>query len=132
KSFAEEAGIRENAAVELSLDEGKLVIRPAVPKAPTLAELLEGVTDENRPGEWGTGPAVGKEVWGSARQPTSRDAVMLYGSHSVHGLGTRRPAAAQHWSCHHRLTTAGSAWHYSARSQVSKKAIRSRCRCQTN
>ncbi len=63
KSFAEEAGLHEDAAVELSLVEGGLVVQPITPQPLTLAELLRGITDENLPGEWGTGPAVGKEVW---------------------------------------------------------------------
>ena len=63
KAFAAEAGIREDAPVELSLHEGKLIIQVLAPKPLTLGELLRGVTDENLPGEWDTGPAIGKEVW---------------------------------------------------------------------
>ncbi len=32
KSFAEEAGLREDAAVELSLAEGRLVVQPIIPQ----------------------------------------------------------------------------------------------------
>ena len=63
KSFAVEAGIREDAPVSLSLVQGKLVIQPLPEEALTLEELLRGVTDENLHGEWDTGPAVGKEIW---------------------------------------------------------------------
>jgi antitoxin MazE len=63
KSFASEAGLREDTSVELSLVKGKLVIRPLAEPAPTLQELLRDVTDENLHAEWDTGPAVGKEVW---------------------------------------------------------------------
>jgi antitoxin MazE len=63
KSFAEEAGLRANSAVELSLVDGSLLVQPVFPESPTLEELLLGVTDENVPGEWDTGPARGKEVW---------------------------------------------------------------------
>jgi antitoxin MazE len=62
KSFAEEAGLHADAAVELSLVAGRLVVQP-IPPPLTLEELLRGITDENLPGEWNTGPAVGKEVW---------------------------------------------------------------------
>jgi antitoxin MazE len=63
KAFAAEAGLREDAPVELSLREGAIVIQP-VPRAPlTLDELLRGVTDQNLHGEWNTGPAVGREAW---------------------------------------------------------------------
>jgi antitoxin MazE len=60
-SFAAEVGLHANAAVELSLVDGKLVVQPVAPQLPSLEELLRGVTDDNRPGEWDTGPAVGKE-----------------------------------------------------------------------
>jgi antitoxin MazE len=63
KSIAVEAGLRADAAVELSLVEGTLVVQPITPQPLTLADLLRGITDENLPGEWDTGPAVGKEVW---------------------------------------------------------------------
>ena len=63
KSFAAEAGLHADAAVELSLVGGTLVVQAVKPQPLTLDELLRGVTDENCPGEWDTGPAVGKEVW---------------------------------------------------------------------
>lgn len=63
KSFAEEAGLQADAAVELSLVEGRLMVQPLTPQPLTLEELLRGVTDENLPVEWDTGPAAGKEVW---------------------------------------------------------------------
>lgn len=63
KSFAAEAGIHADAAVELSLVDGILIVQPITPQPLTLDQLLRGVTDENLPGEWDTGPAVGKEVW---------------------------------------------------------------------
>ena len=63
KSFAAEAGLQAGAAVELSLVEGTLVVQAITPQPLSLDELLRGITDENLPGEWRTGPAVGKEVW---------------------------------------------------------------------
>jgi antitoxin MazE len=63
KSFAVEAGLCANAAVELSLVDGALVVQPVTPEPLTLDELLRGVTDDNIPREWDSGSAVGKEVW---------------------------------------------------------------------
>ena len=63
KSFAEEAGLRANGAVELSLVAGTLVVQPAKPQPVTLDELLRGVTKDNVPREWDTGPVAGKEAW---------------------------------------------------------------------
>ncbi len=62
KAFAEEAGLRANSTVELSLVDGALVVQPVAPPL-TLEELLRGVTDDNLPGEWDMGPAAGKEAW---------------------------------------------------------------------
>jgi antitoxin MazE len=63
KAFAEEAGLSEDAAVELSLDGRKIVVSALDEESLTLKELLQKVTDENLHGEWDTGPAVGKEIW---------------------------------------------------------------------
>jgi antitoxin MazE len=63
KSFAEEAGLRPDAPVKLSLSKGKLVVEPLAQKPFSLAQLLEGVTDDNLHGAWDTGPPVGKEIW---------------------------------------------------------------------
>ncbi len=63
KSFATEAGLRANAAVELSLVDGTLVVQPVRPQPLTLDELLRGITDDNIPDEWDTGKPVGKELW---------------------------------------------------------------------
>lgn len=62
KSFAEEAGLHADSTFELSLAEGSLVVQPIKPIPLSLDELLRGITDENLPGEWNTGPAVGKEA----------------------------------------------------------------------
>ena len=62
KSFAAEVGLCENLVVDLSVREGKLVVRPHGEESPSLEDLLRGVTAENLHGEWDTGPAVGKEV----------------------------------------------------------------------
>ena len=63
KSFAAEVGLHANVIVELSLVEGSLVVHPITPKPISLDQLLRGITAENLPGEWDTGPAVGKETW---------------------------------------------------------------------
>lgn len=63
KAFAAEVGLRADGAVELSLVEGTLVVQPIESQSITLDDLLRGITDENIPTEWDTGPAVGKEVW---------------------------------------------------------------------
>ena len=63
KSFAADAGLREDSPVELSLAGGKLIVQPTGSEPLSLEELLKGVTDENIHSEWDTGRPVGKEAW---------------------------------------------------------------------
>jgi antitoxin MazE len=63
KSFADEVGLKKEVPVDISLDNGKIVITPAAKLKLSLDELLEQVTEDNIHGEWETGPAVGKEKW---------------------------------------------------------------------
>ena len=63
KSFAVEVGLQKEAPVEMSLANGKLVIKPLSKRKLTLKRLLAGVRKENLHGETDTGRAVGKEVW---------------------------------------------------------------------
>lgn len=62
KSFASHVGLEPDATVELSLEEGKIIIAPATPSF-KLEDLLAGITKLNLHGETDTGPAVGKEIW---------------------------------------------------------------------
>lgn len=63
KSFAAETNLAQDAFVEMTLEGGKLVVSPLPERHARLEELLAGVTEENRPQEWVTGPAIGGEVW---------------------------------------------------------------------
>jgi antitoxin MazE len=63
KSFATETRIEQDAEVDLSIVEGKLVISPAAGPEVTLEELLARITPENRHGEFETGLSVGAEAW---------------------------------------------------------------------
>lgn len=63
KTFAHEAQLEQDAAVELLLVDGKVVMVPVAEPEFTLEQLLAGITEENRHGEVDWGPAVGKEAW---------------------------------------------------------------------
>ena len=63
RSFACEVGLQKESPVEVTLEEGKLVISPVNQKKPGLAQLLAQVTPENLHGEVETGLPVGKEIW---------------------------------------------------------------------
>jgi len=52
KPFAEGMGIGNNAPVEMSLEEGALVVKPDRERAWDLDALLAEVTDENIHAEW--------------------------------------------------------------------------------
>ena len=63
KSFAVEAGIEEDSAVELSLEKGKLTIVSSQRSRFTLKQLLAQIDKATLHQEIETGPPVGKEVW---------------------------------------------------------------------
>ena len=63
KSFAEEVRVSEGTTVDLSLEDGQLVIRVAPHEGKSLEELLAEITDSNLHGEIDTGDAVGGEIW---------------------------------------------------------------------
>ncbi len=63
KLLADEAGLKEDALVDLSLRDGEVIVSPVAGRKFTLKELLEQVTEENIHSEVKTGQAVGKEVW---------------------------------------------------------------------
>ena len=63
KAFAAEVGIDDNAWVDISLVDGKLVLMPLLDAILTLDDLLVGVTDANIHTEYDTGLADGNEVW---------------------------------------------------------------------
>ena len=63
KSFAEEAGVEAGSEVDLSVEDGDLIIRPARLPRYELKDLLGGVTAKNIHKEIGAGDPVGREVW---------------------------------------------------------------------
>jgi antitoxin MazE len=62
-AFAVEVGLAENSEVELSMEDGRLVVQPVVRMKYDLAELLSKVTPQNRHAEVDWGAPVGKEAW---------------------------------------------------------------------
>jgi antitoxin MazE len=63
KPLADEVGLEEDSAVDLFLEEGKLVIAPAMAPRYALESLLAEVTVENLHDEVDVGVAVGVEAW---------------------------------------------------------------------
>lgn len=63
KTFAEEVGFDDGSSVEMRMVKGGLLVEPSAAWAPTLDELLDGITESNRHDEVDTGPAQGSEAW---------------------------------------------------------------------
>ena len=63
KSLASEFGFESGSLVELTIEEGRLVVAPAFPWKVRLEELLGGITEANRHAEISTGSPVGNEFW---------------------------------------------------------------------
>jgi antitoxin MazE len=63
RAFAQEAGVGAGSQVDLSVQDGDLVVKPARRKTYRLKELLRKITTKNVPAEVDTGGPVGKEVW---------------------------------------------------------------------
>jgi antitoxin MazE len=62
KSVAEEAHIKENSTVRVSVSDESIVITP-VTKNAYLKELVDKITPENMHPEFDFGERVGKEEW---------------------------------------------------------------------
>ena len=63
KSFADEVGLQRDTPVEVSLADGKLIIKPVRKPNLTLKQLLSQVNAENLHEEIDTGTRVGNETW---------------------------------------------------------------------
>ncbi len=63
KPLLEQVGLKEGAEVDVKVEGNRLVIEPVRPRRYTMAELLEGFTPDDKPGEVDWGPPAGREVW---------------------------------------------------------------------
>lgn len=62
KKLADEMKIGDGDAVDVAVENGTLVVRPAR-KRYTIEELVADIRPDDRHGETDWGPPVGKEVW---------------------------------------------------------------------
>lgn len=63
RPFAEEANLREDSPVELSVRKGRITLALIEEPELSLAQLVRGITARNRHAETETGDAVGAEIW---------------------------------------------------------------------
>lgn len=63
RSFAMDARLKQDSVVEISLVDGKLVIKPVSTRSYQLKKLVAKMSAENMHQEVVTGKPTGKEVW---------------------------------------------------------------------
>lgn len=63
KSFAEQTGVKAGSTVDISIDNGRLVVRSVRARPYRLEDLLSGVKKANLHDEISTGEAVGREAF---------------------------------------------------------------------
>ena len=63
KVLATEAELTAGTEVDVSLEDGRLVLTPVTPPSFRLDELLDAVTNENVHREIAVGERVGNEAW---------------------------------------------------------------------
>jgi antitoxin MazE len=63
KPLLERLGLKEGSEVDIRIEGNRIVVEPTRRRRYTMAELLEGMTPDNRPEEVDWGPPVGREVW---------------------------------------------------------------------
>jgi len=63
KLVAAEVGLEEDSLVNITIDNGTIVIFPARETPLELEALLDQVTEENLHSEVNTGPAMGRDAW---------------------------------------------------------------------
>ncbi len=63
KSFAAEARVEAGSTVDISVEDGDLIVKPVRRRRYRLSELLKKVNPKNVHGEISTGNATGREAW---------------------------------------------------------------------
>ncbi len=63
KAFAEDIRVAEGTPVEMTMEDGRLIVRVAEDHEWSLDELLSGVRPENLHAEADTGGPIGGESW---------------------------------------------------------------------
>lgn len=61
-SVAKDINLRQGSSVEVAVEGGKMIVKPTKKRKLSLAELLKGVTKENRHTELSWGAPLGREI----------------------------------------------------------------------
>lgn len=62
KAFAVQSNVTSGSTVDVSMENGKIIVTPIEEREFTLEELVNGITKENRHGEVDWGRPVGNEA----------------------------------------------------------------------
>jgi len=63
KNLALDSNIEHGSVVEMSIEKGKIVLKPIKRNTDKLNQLLEKITKENTHDEISTDSPLGKEIW---------------------------------------------------------------------
>ena len=63
RAFADEVGLTRETPVDLTVEDGRLVVAPVVLGVPTSEEMVARITPDNVHKEIDWGPAQGHEAW---------------------------------------------------------------------
>ena len=61
-SVAKDIELRQGSTVELAVENGRMIVKPAKKRKPALAELLKGVNKDNLHAEQDWGAPIGREA----------------------------------------------------------------------
>ncbi len=62
-ALAKEINLRQGSPVDVAVEEGRIVVKPARARKLSLAQMLKGVTEANRHPEQDWGAPLGRETW---------------------------------------------------------------------
>jgi antitoxin MazE len=62
-ALAKNLHLHDGSAVEISVSDGKLILKPLRRRKHALAQLLKGITKDNQHPEIDWGALVGREIW---------------------------------------------------------------------
>lgn len=63
KAFAEQLALQAGSSIDITIERGKLVVRPSEEDSYELATLLDRITPDTIHDEIHTGAPIGREIW---------------------------------------------------------------------
>jgi len=63
KAFTKETGIKDGSTIDITLEDGKIIVKPLKVMKYSLNDLLKKVNKENLHNEIESGDSIGNETW---------------------------------------------------------------------